>query len=243
MLIIPLFLLNVLLNFVCLKTSYKWHNVYSSVTFFFRSTRYYFKIIFSPSPEDMFIDFRREEEGKRERERNIDQLPPVHTLTGDRTGNRGTCPDWEIAAATFWCPRWCSNQLSHLARAARDNFEICACECAAVGHWHCQRRSVPVHALAVDWHGAVLVWGAVLAILRCALCVHVQFIKGVCLEDQCRVHRSHGQLCKAVTQIHTPPVVTPASITLPPGCIFHRRNSPIWHGDRKKKVDLSGVMR
>ena len=41
----------------------------------------------------MFVDFR--EEG-RERERNIDQLPPKGALTGDLTHNLGMCPDQEL---------------------------------------------------------------------------------------------------------------------------------------------------
>ena len=29
------------------------------------------------------------------KERNLNWLPPVHTLTGDQSPNPGTCPDWE----------------------------------------------------------------------------------------------------------------------------------------------------
>ena len=46
----------------------------------------------------MFIDFR---ESGRERERNIDWLPPVHALTRDWTQNLGMCPDWELNLQPF----------------------------------------------------------------------------------------------------------------------------------------------
>ena len=36
------------------------------------------------------------EEGRRERERIIDWLPPIGTLTKDQTCNLGTCPDQEL---------------------------------------------------------------------------------------------------------------------------------------------------
>ena len=43
----------------------------------------------------------REREGGREREkyhyeRNIEQLPPIHALTGNGTQNLGMCPDWRL---------------------------------------------------------------------------------------------------------------------------------------------------
>ena len=34
-------------------------------------------------------------------ERNIDQLPPVHTLTRDQTRNLGMCPDRELDPEPF----------------------------------------------------------------------------------------------------------------------------------------------
>ena len=37
----------------------------------------------------------------RERERNIDQLPPVCTPTGDWTCNPGVCPDWGSSLQPF----------------------------------------------------------------------------------------------------------------------------------------------
>ena len=52
---------------------------------------------FLSSPKDMFTDFR---ERGREREtlmweRNISQLPPIHTPTRNGTRNLGMCPDQE----------------------------------------------------------------------------------------------------------------------------------------------------
>ena len=44
----------------------------------------------------MFIDLR-------DRERNIDWLPPICTPTGNWTQNPGKCPDQEIQPATFRC--------------------------------------------------------------------------------------------------------------------------------------------
>ena len=62
-----------------------------------------------------------EEEGEREkhwfeRETLISCLPTC-TLTGDRACNLGMCPDQESDPQPFCCTRWCSKQLSHLARA------------------------------------------------------------------------------------------------------------------------------
>ena len=58
---------------------------------------------FKSLPEDMFFDFR--ERGRkvkeREKERNLDQLPPQRTLTGDQTCNLGVCPDWESNPKPF----------------------------------------------------------------------------------------------------------------------------------------------
>ena len=66
-------------------------------------------------PKDTFIDFREMMERETERDRETsDQLPPVHSPTGDRTCNLGMCPDWELA--NFWCTGQHSNQLSHPAR-------------------------------------------------------------------------------------------------------------------------------
>ena len=56
-----------------------------------------FFLFFKSLPEGTFIDFRgRGVRGKRDRNvdvRNIDQLPPVCALTGDRTCNLGMSPD------------------------------------------------------------------------------------------------------------------------------------------------------
>ena len=63
----------------------------------------------------MSIDFRergrevgREGKGGRERgretsmgERNTDQLPPIRSLTGDRTYKPGMCPDQELNPQPF----------------------------------------------------------------------------------------------------------------------------------------------
>ena len=37
----------------------------------------------------------------REKQRNIDQLPPIHSLTRDQTHNLGLCPDWELNLQPF----------------------------------------------------------------------------------------------------------------------------------------------
>ena len=50
----------------------------------------------------MFIDFR--DRGRdRERERNIDRLPPIHVPIGDQTWNLGMCPDQELNLQPFGC--------------------------------------------------------------------------------------------------------------------------------------------
>lgn len=43
----------------------------------------------------MFLLILEREDGEEEREKNIDQLPPVNTLTGDQIRNLGTFPDQE----------------------------------------------------------------------------------------------------------------------------------------------------
>ena len=57
----------------------------------------------------MFLLTFREREGEREKEtsmwkRNIDQLPPICTPTGDWTCNPGMCPDWELNLQPFGVP-------------------------------------------------------------------------------------------------------------------------------------------
>ena len=47
----------------------------------------------------MFIDFRERETSMWER--NINWLPPVYTLTRDRTHNLGVCPDQELNPQPF----------------------------------------------------------------------------------------------------------------------------------------------
>ena len=72
-------------------------------------------IVFTSSPEEMFIDCRERKGGERweqrEREtnrqtsiweRNIYWLLPICTLTGDGTHNLDICPDWEWNLQTFW---------------------------------------------------------------------------------------------------------------------------------------------
>ena len=55
---------------------------------------HFYFILFLSLPKDMLIDFR-EKERKRERERNTDRLPLVHTPTGDKTCNTSLSPDRE----------------------------------------------------------------------------------------------------------------------------------------------------
>ena len=73
--------------------------------FVFSAFLFFLPFFFKFSPEDMFIDFREgryaEWETERKRERNIDLLPPVCTLTRDRTCNLGMCPDWESNTQHF----------------------------------------------------------------------------------------------------------------------------------------------
>ena len=38
---------------------------------------------------------------EREREKNIDWLPPIHTPTGDWTHRLGMCPDWKLNPQPF----------------------------------------------------------------------------------------------------------------------------------------------
>ena len=57
------------------------------------SSQLRFCFFLKSSPEDTFIHFREKGKGGGERE-NINQLPPVCTLTGDRTHNLGMCLDW-----------------------------------------------------------------------------------------------------------------------------------------------------
>ena len=71
----------------------------------------------------MLIDLREKgwkEERERDtsmEERNIDQLPPVHTPTTVRTQNPGMCPDQESNRQPFGVQGQRSKQLSHPARA------------------------------------------------------------------------------------------------------------------------------
>ena len=69
----------------------------------------FFKII----TEDMFLLIWERE--KHQCKRNVDQLLPVHTLTGDQTYNLGV-HQVGIDLTTFWCMGQCSNQLSHQAK-------------------------------------------------------------------------------------------------------------------------------
>ena len=51
------------------------------------------------SPKDMFIDFRekgRERERETERERDINYLPPIHSVTGGGTHCVGMRPDQRL---------------------------------------------------------------------------------------------------------------------------------------------------
>lgn len=43
----------------------------------------------------------RERKGKREQEREIDQLPSARAMTGDQTGNPGMCLDQESDLQIF----------------------------------------------------------------------------------------------------------------------------------------------
>ena len=48
----------------------------------------------------MFLLILGKEEG-RGVEKNIYQLPPIHTSTGDQTHNLDMCPDWEFDPQPF----------------------------------------------------------------------------------------------------------------------------------------------
>ena len=59
---------------------------------------FFITFIFSPHPRIFLLILQREEAIERKTEtslweRNIDQLPPVCTPTGDQTHNLGMCPD------------------------------------------------------------------------------------------------------------------------------------------------------
>ena len=58
--------------------------------------------------------------GSGERERNIYQVPPIHTPTGDLTHNLSMCPDLGTNPHSFGEH---SSQLSHPARAALSVFD------------------------------------------------------------------------------------------------------------------------
>ena len=78
----------------------------------------------------MFIDIQRQRKGRgREREGNINRVPPTCTLTGDWTHNLGLCQEegrsqlgsrpgnrpgsWPgVETIAFWCTKGRSNQLS-----------------------------------------------------------------------------------------------------------------------------------
>ena len=74
---------------------------------------------FKSSPEDMFIDFLERQEGtvKEKKtsmwERNIDWLPPDNELNPPPR----YVPRLGIKPTAFWSAGWCSNRLSHPARA------------------------------------------------------------------------------------------------------------------------------
>ena len=63
-------------------------------------------IIFNPHLRICFYWFFKE------RERNINRLPPVCTSTRDQTRTPGVCSDWESNPQS-WCTGQCSNQLNH----------------------------------------------------------------------------------------------------------------------------------
>lgn len=68
-----------------------------------------YKLLFLKSSLKIYsFNLEREERRQkgRDRERNINRLPPIHAWTGNQTSN----------LLTFWCTVWCSNQLSHSAR-------------------------------------------------------------------------------------------------------------------------------
>ena len=66
----------------------------------------------------------KERARERERERNIDVREKHWSVASHMGPNRGLNPQLSVAQtwlgikpATFWCTRWRSNQLSHLAKA------------------------------------------------------------------------------------------------------------------------------
>ena len=101
-----IFLLFKFLPVVC--TVFKYHIRFLHA-FFLNS------IFFQSSPQDMFLlILEREERWKREK------YPLVASCTCPDQGSNPRLryvPWWGINLATFWCMGWCSNQVSHSARA------------------------------------------------------------------------------------------------------------------------------
>ena len=60
-------------------------------------------IIFNPHQGICLLILEIEEGRKGERERNINQLPPICAPNGDQTHNPGMCPHREGNPHTFWC--------------------------------------------------------------------------------------------------------------------------------------------
>ena len=51
--------------------------------------------------KDLIYLFLEKGEGREKEERNINQLPFIHTPTRDQTCNPGMCPDWESNQQPF----------------------------------------------------------------------------------------------------------------------------------------------
>lgn len=64
------------------------------------------------------MDFQRE--GKGEKEKNIDWLPPAHIPTGDQTRNLGMCSDWELNQGLPGS--WVNSTTEHTGWAAVGTF-------------------------------------------------------------------------------------------------------------------------
>ena len=52
----------------------------------------------------VYLFLERGEGKEKERERNMDQLPLIRTLAGDRSRNPGMCPDQELNRRHFTLP-------------------------------------------------------------------------------------------------------------------------------------------
>ena len=83
--------------------------------------------------------FYREKGGRETRmgERNIDQLPPLHAMTSDRTPQPRYVPWLGIELTTFCCVGLRSNQLSHRPGLFLLHLFVCLRDCYVKSLYEC----------------------------------------------------------------------------------------------------------